>query len=87
MGLSSIQDVSVWMLQALHSQTHGSAINVDPAGGSRGQEKPEDTNSKDSGQKVRLYTEGQNSHSEKVKRWLEHYYNYKFSHLETVKNF
>lgn len=45
--LGCFQHVSVRMLQAFHCQTHCPAINVDPAGGTGGQEGPEHTDTPD----------------------------------------
>lgn len=47
MGLGCFQNIAVRMLQAFDSQTHCPAINVDPAGGTRGQEGPKNTDTPD----------------------------------------
>lgn len=38
--LCCIQDIAVWLAQPLQGPLHCSAVNVDPAGSSRGQELP-----------------------------------------------
>lgn len=39
-GLSSIQDIAMWVRQTLHSDLHGLSINVDPTRCSTSQESP-----------------------------------------------
>lgn len=39
--LCCIQDIAVWLAQTLQGPLHRPAVNVDPAGSSRGQELPE----------------------------------------------
>lgn len=45
--LGCFQHVAVRMLQALHRQAHCPAVNVDPAGGTRGEEGPGNVNAPD----------------------------------------
>lgn len=45
--LGCFQHAAVRMLQAFHCQTHCPAVNVDPAGGTGGQEGPEHTDTPD----------------------------------------
>lgn len=42
MSLRRVQDVSVWMLQALHRDFHRGAVDVDPPRRTTGQEGPGD---------------------------------------------
>lgn len=70
--LRCFQHVAVRMLQAFHGQTHGPAVNVDPAGGPGGQECPEHTETPQS-----------QTASEFSLRWLEH----RVSYLKMVSAF